>query len=554
MNQNNIELSDVLTVLRRRKVALLLPMILVFTVSIALALGLPPVYRSTATILIEQQEIPQDLVRSTVTSYAEERIQIISQRVMSRENLIRVMKKLNLIDKNASQVSQELIIDMRENLALEMLSADITDPKTGRSSRATIAFTLSYDSQFPDIAKKVAKEMTSLFLEENLKIRTEKARTTSLFLSEEADRLGEQIGKLEAELAAYKERNRGKLPELGNMNLSLMERALREAEEIERTIYSIKDRKMLLESQLANVEPYSGQSPEVKLKQLLSEYISAASIYTPEHPDLIRMRKEIEILKEQTGIDDSTIVIHALTAARKKLQDASEKYSTDHPDYKRLQKQVDLLEAKAKSSNKINQAIEFKPKPDNPAYINLQTQIASIDINLKASVEKRARLQERVAEYEQRLTDAPRVEQEGLSITRDYQNAVRKYQEIKQKQLQAEISEQLEKESKGERFSVVEPARLPEFPEKPNRLGIFLLGTVLSFAGGFGSAALKEMLDHTIRGSKRLVTLLGTYPLSVIPYKKVTVERKKNNVVKWLLMGIGFLIIFVVSLVLVMNA
>ena len=554
MNQNNIELSDYLTVLKRRKVALLLPMLLIFIISIALALGLPPVYRSTATILIEQQEIPQDLVRSTVTSYAAERIQIISQKVMSWENLIRIMKKLNMIDNNASEVDPELVKDMRDNLSVDMLSADIINPKTGRASRATIAFTLSFNSEFPEVAKKVTEEMTSLFLAENLKIRTEKARTTSLFLSKEADRLGEQIGKLETQLAAYKERNVGKLPEHSRMNMSLLERAQREAEEIERTLYSTKDRKMLLEAQLANVEPYTGQSPEVKLKQLMSKYVSAASIYTPEHPDLIRMRKEIEVLKEQTGVDDSTIIVHALTVAKQQLRDAGEKYSTDHPDYKRLQKQVDLLEAKAKSSNKTKQTIEFKPKPDNPTYINLQTQIASIDINLKASMERKARLQERLAEYEQRLTDAPRVEQEGLSITRDYQNAVRKYQEIKQKQLQAEIAEQLEKGSKGERFSVIEPARLPGLPEKPNRIGIFLLGTVLSFAGGFGSAALKEMLDHTVRGSKSLVTLLGAHPLSVIPYKKLTVERKKNNIVKWLLMGIGLLIIFVVSLVLVMNA
>lgn len=550
---NNIEISDYLTMLQRRKVALLVPMGLIFTISIALAIGLPPVYRSTATILIEQQEIPQDLIRSTVTSYAAERIQIISQRVMTRENLIKVMKKLNIIDSDAGMVDQEVIFNMQQNLFLEMVSADIINPKTGRASKATIAFTLSYDSEFPDVAKKVTKEMTSLFLEENLKIRNEKARTTSQFLSEEADRLGKQIGKLEAELARYKENNIGKLPEHSRMNMSLLESSQRDVEEVERVIFSLKDRKMLLESQLANVEPYTGQSPEVKLKLLLSKYVSAASIYTPEHPDLIRMSKEIEILKQQTGIEDSTIIDHALTVARKKLRDVSEKYSKDHPDYKRLQKHVSSLEEKAKLHNKTSQKVEFKPNPDNPAYINLQTQIASIGINLNASMEKKARLSERLKEYEQRLTDAPGVEQEGLSIKRDYQNAVTKYQEIKQKQLQAEVAEQLELESKGERFSVIEPARLPTLPEKPNRIGIFLLGTVLSFAGGVGFAALREMFDHTIRGSKRLVTLLGAHPLSVIPYKKVSVQKRKNNVTKWLLIGIGLVIIFVVTLLIVMN-
>ncbi len=535
MNQQSIQLNDYLVVLQRRKVALFVPLILVFAISLALAVFLPPVYRSTATILIEQQEIPQDLVRSTVTSYAAERIQVISQRVMTTDKLTKVVRKLKLLDgeDNAKNLDFEYLKEMRKNLFIEMLSADIINQRTGRASKATIAFTLSFESEFADVAKKVANEMTALFLDENLRIRTEKARTTSKFLSEESTRLGEKINLLEAALADYKKRNVGKLPELSRMNFSLMERTEKQLEEIERSIASLKERKLLSQSQLANVEPYTGQSPEVKLKRLMANYLSVASVYTSAHPDLVRMRKEIEILKKQTGVDDSTLIIEELAIARKNLADAGERYSSNHPDIRRLQNRVNLLEDKMKTVDRNLIKTGFKPKPDNPAYINLQTQIDSIDINIKASTEQKRRLKLKLAEYEERITDSPRVEQEGLALNRDYENAVKQYQEIKQKQLRAEVSEQLEKENKGERFSVIEPARFPQTPEKPNRLGIFLLGTVLSFAAGFGSAAVKEMLDHTVRGTKNLVSIVGSHPLSVIPFKATAKNIRKKTVIKW---------------------
>ena len=195
-------LADYLGILRRRIWYLIIPAILIFVVAAAVAAWMPATYRSTATILIEQQQIPQDLVRSTVTSYADQRVQTISQRVMTTANLSKIIEKYNLFaDERKSQSMQTVVNRMRSNVKLEMVDAKVVDPRSGSAKQATIAFTLSFDSASPKQAQQVANEMVSLFLDENLRKRQEAARETSAFLQGEAERLAGQIADLEAKVA-----------------------------------------------------------------------------------------------------------------------------------------------------------------------------------------------------------------------------------------------------------------------------------------------------------------------------------------------------------------
>jgi uncharacterized protein involved in exopolysaccharide biosynthesis len=133
-------------------------------ITILVAFLLPPTFRSTAIILIEQQEIPQDLVRSVITSFADQRIQVISQRVMTTQNLLALIERYDLYpDKRQRVPREELLQTMREDIGLKMISADVIDPRSGRPTQATIAFAVSYQSRSPDLALKVANDLTSLY-------------------------------------------------------------------------------------------------------------------------------------------------------------------------------------------------------------------------------------------------------------------------------------------------------------------------------------------------------------------------------------------------------
>ena len=179
-------------VLRRRRCAFAVCALLVLAVAVALALLLPSRYRSQATILIEQQEIPQEMVRSTVTSFADQRIQLISQRVMTSANLLEVMRRYDLFDEERRTLGTEHVVElMRDSIEFSMVSAEVVDPRSGRPTEATIAFTVAFESDTPRRAQAVANELASLYLNENLKTRTRLAADASDFLAEESQRLSE---------------------------------------------------------------------------------------------------------------------------------------------------------------------------------------------------------------------------------------------------------------------------------------------------------------------------------------------------------------------------
>ncbi|MCC6208476.1 MAG: lipopolysaccharide biosynthesis protein [Gammaproteobacteria bacterium] len=528
MERSSLDIGDYLDVLRRRKAQLFIPMLVVFLIATAIAFGLPAVYRSTATVLIEQQDIPQDLVRSTVTGYATERIQVISQRVMTRDNLRNIIEKYDLYPGEQSSNGLEEKVDiLRDNVGVQMVSADVVDPRSGRAGKATIAFDLSFESGDPDAAKLVVDEMVSLYLEENARIRSQMAAETSAFLAEEANRLSVHIAELEALLAAYKEKNSGQLPELIQLNMNLMERAERELEDVQRGISDLEERKVYLESQLSQLEPNTGESPEGRLRTLQMAYLKASSVYSPDHPDIVSMRREIEGLKAQTGqLDNTNSLEQQILGVQSELAAAREKYSEDYPDVVALKRSLatlndDLNKARRNSSDVVTSDFQ----PDNPAYVATKTQLESLKINLGSTLQRRDRLKAKLAEYENRIVQTPRVEQEGLSIQREYDNAVRKYHELKQNLLQAQVSEQLESENRGERFSLIQPAYTPAAPDRPNRPGILLLGAMLAMVSGLGFAAMSEYLDQSVRGSRGVSALLGSPPIATIPYFKTEAEE-----------------------------
>lgn len=540
MEDQTKELSDYLDAIRRRKVAVVGIAVVLFALSVVIAFVLPPVYRSTATILIKEQDIPPDLVRSTVTTYAWQQVQTISQSVMTRANVLSIVDKYNLYaDRRKWDTSEEIVEKLRSEVEVEAISADVIDPRTGQPRSATIAFTLSYEGQNPQITQKVTSELTTLFLNENLKSRSEKSAETYDFLTEETKKLAEHIAELEDKLAAFKQKHIHTLPELAGLNFQLLDRSEQELRDTQNQIRSLEERKFYIDGQLTQISPNSpmfGASgerildSESRLKGLRTELAAATASYSPDHPDVLRLRREIDGLEKQTtGVSQRQQQAKDMTRLRSELGAAREKYSDEHPDVIRLTKQLAALEASLSSTpNTPPESLVAAEKPENPAYINLQSQLEATNNELRALHVKRDQVKAKLADYEKRIIQTPQVEREYLELKRDYDNSQLRYRELKSKQMEAGVGQQMEKESKGEKFLLIEPAQLPEAPIKPNRVAILILGVVLSLGGGLGFALAADALDPAVRGARGLLLTLGSAPLAVIPYIENSIDQAKR--------------------------
>ncbi len=567
-------LVDYLKILQRRKGLFLAVMAIILGASIILALTLPAVYRSTATILIEQQEVPQDFVRSLVTSFAEQRIQVIKQKILSTKNLVKLIDKYDLYRKDRKISSMDKIVDkMRENIGVEMLSADVIDPRSGSARRATIAFQVSFSDESPKISQSITNELVTLFLNENLKNRSETAVAVSAFLSEEAKKLEKTISDLESKLAKFKEKNAKNLPELATLNLQMMNRIDSEIIETKRAIADLEERKVYLaaelsqqpeviEEQFANpnyrAPVYSQASefdPDSRLEALQAEYTAAIAKYSPSHPDVQRLKREIESLQAQTGGAGSTVLIDTKIAElQAQLASARERYSANHPDIKRLERELSVL--KRQKSSKSPPRATRKQLPfyiktrKNPAYVQLKAQYEAAETEIGTLREKLKILEKKYTDYSARLAQTPQVEREYKNLVRDYEAARKKYQDITEKELEAQLSQSLESDRKGERFSLIEPPILPEEPYKPNRIGIFFLGLVLSIAGGLGAVGIAEVMNDSIRGRYDVLEAVGDVPLAVIPYIVTAADRRKK-ILHRSLMSFGVLMAIAIGAVVI---
>lgn len=542
MEEDIKTLGDYLAILRRRKWRIVVTAALLSLISIGVAFVMPPVYRSTATILIEEQEIPQDLVRSTVTSFADQRIQIISQRVMTRANLQRIVDQFNLYPDERNKATQEAILGkLRDSIKLETVSADVRDPRSGRPTEATIAFTLSFEGRNPEVVQRVTNELASLYLNENIKTRREQAAETSTFFADEADRLAKEIADFETKLAEFKQRNANSLPEQTALNMQLMDRTDREVIDLDRQISSLEERQIYLEAELAKAKSstsLAGASqagaltPAERLRAAEAQYLSIKSAYAPQHPDVVRLEREIAVLRNEVGGDQSRASLNEQLAIKKdELTAARGKYSDNHPDVVRLEGEVAVIEdslAKLLPAAATANTTQLEDA-DNAVLVTLKSQLETVNASLRATQRQRVELQKKLAAFEQRISGAPEVERGFRTLTRDYENALAKYREIKAKQMEAQVAQQLETDRKGERFTLLEPPQLPERPLKPNRPAILFLGLVFALAAGVGVAALSEALDRGVHGPRGVIRVLQQPPLAVIPYIETAADRRRRN-------------------------
>jgi uncharacterized protein involved in exopolysaccharide biosynthesis len=499
--------------------------------TIVVAIVWPSTYRTGATILIEQQEIPQELVRSAITSFADQRVQVISQRVMTTQNLMTLIERYNLYpDIRESKPREVLLQKMRNDISLKMISADVIDPRSGHPTQATIAFSISYQNHSPDLTLKVANDLTTLYLNENITSRTQMAAQTTAFFSEEASKQQALIDQIDSKLADYKRKHQDSLPELAQLNETVSDRTGLELRDAENRIAAIDSQEVLLRAQLAQLNPtaqvYSDTGLRVmgvedRLKSLKSQLADDKARYAPGHPDIVRTEREIAGLeKAARAQDDTSDIARRLNEAKAQLARSQEKYAPDHPDVVRLTHLVSELEKELNAQPPADAAQKALAHADNPVYIQVKGQLDALTVEHQSAEAKRDELRAKLDDYERRMARAPAVE-------RDYREL--KYQQIHAKQGDVQVSENLELERKGERFTMIEPPLPPEKPVSPNRMLIIIMGLVMSVGVGFGAAVLKDMLDPSVRGFGDVRLLLSVPPLAAIPPIVTIAERRSSK-------------------------
>jgi len=540
-----LRLREVLATLKRRRRAVTLALIACLVSTLLLALLLPSYYQSTGVILIEQQEVPPELVRSMISAYADERVQTINQRVMTTPNLLEIMRRHDLYaDKRNYETREELIERMRKDITFKMISADVVDPRSGLPRQATIAFSIAYENRSPDQAMKVANELVTLYLDENLTERTRLAKEAATFLGEEGTRLEKQVAELEAKLADFKTKHVQALPELTPAKLQFLDRAQQELADAQLREMSLQQQRGYLEAQLAQIKPNSavlgddGQrilSPADRLRMAKSKLASEEAMYSPTHPDIVRLKREIAGLEQQQGAQPATNdLLRQLETVEGELAQARQKYTPDHPDVQRLESQVSSLRAalaaQPESHGPATSDAALAGPPDNPAYIQLRAQLTTVMSDLDEVDAQMRELRERIAGYQHDISAAPELEKEYRQLSTDYETARVKYQEVRAKQIEAQVGQNLEADRKGERFTLIDPPLMPEEPVSPNRWMILVLGIVLTVAISGGIAALLESIDATVRGGRDIVDLLQTTPLAFVP--RIITQREIRDALR----------------------
>jgi uncharacterized protein involved in exopolysaccharide biosynthesis len=559
MPNETADIGQYIGILKNRKRYFIIPALVVLVIAILVAWLLPSTYESSSTILIEEQQIPQEFVRSTVTGFADQRIQSLTQQILSRVKLWEIIQQFNLYADLREKLTREEILEiMRDNIKLDTISAEVADSSKSRKRRTqaqaevTIAFSIAYRGKNPVTVQKVSGTLASLYLEQNLKTREAQAQSTTQFLETELKQLQERIKGLGEKITAFKGQHEGLLPEQQEFNRQQAARLEMDIKQLDSAMRSAEDRKIYIEGQLATVKPdtpligATGErvmAPADRLKVLEVAMADLQSKFSDDHPDVRKVRREIAELKKMVGQTGGSAAIRRqkLTQLKAELADKQGKYSDQHPEVKKLKNEIARLEQAPETVSPSKPVSE----PENPAYISLTTQIKAAENETASLRSQQAGLKDKLQMYRQRLEDAPKVEQDYLALTRDYQNASSKHQEVMNKILEARISEGMEEGQKGEKFTLIDPASFPEKPVSPKRWLIFFAGFIMSLGAGFGTVALAEALDHSVKSSDELARLTGLPVLGSIiriqTSEDITQARQKRKMI-WAVTGLSLIL------------
>jgi succinoglycan biosynthesis transport protein ExoP len=517
--------GDYLAILRKRRKLLLLVGLPIIALGLALAIGLPDVYRSQGQIELEGaqniRQNPNALAQDPDdTPYADQYVRSLSTVVLSDRNLARLLAEHKLYDDQDEDPSGALA-RLRKDIKVDIVTVPILDPNTGRERDVVTAFTVAYDNAEPQRAQQGAAWLVNAFLEENRNDRARQAGGRAKFFAREAERMRQRVAELEARLAEFKSKNVGKLPELNELNLNVMDRTESDIRNIESQIQALRRERVFLVAQLQQARQANPES--ANLRALEEEYARKSVQYDQSHPDLVMLRRQIDQLKAGGSVAGQSLQAQ-LQMQRSILAEARQRYSEDHPDVQRIIRNIQALEARIAAG----ETADASASVDSPMVVQLQTQLNATDTQLAALQARATELRAKLSNLEGRIVAAPEVERDYQAVTRDLASARAKYDELLKRQMDAEVSEAAIAGGTADKFRVKSTPKIPEKPAKPARVGIAIIAAVLAVIASITSVILAQLLDPTVRGARDVRDILGVAPLTAVPIIKTSRGRKKG--------------------------
>ncbi|MGH8210307.1 MAG: GumC family protein [Steroidobacteraceae bacterium] len=452
-------------VIRRRRG----PSIAIFSaallVAVVLAFTLHPSYRATATILLEPASIPSDVVKTTVISYMDQRIEIVQERVMTLDTLRELVRQYDPYpdDRQSSPLQKAKRI-------AASVDVERVDPVTLKPLDQSNAFSLHYDNPDPERAAAVATRLANLFLTYNQRTRSEEAAQAAQFLGKQAENLDTHVRQLDARLSALRLKYGDALPESQERNRYEVDRLEADIAGLQREVVSDEQRVSFLSLQLSQLSPtlLSTRGDKVDLATLRAQLADAEQRYTPEHPDVKRLRRAIDAIAHHYGPGAGI------------------------------------------------------PKADNPEYLRVDNQLEAARKELAAAETSEQTARARLNHYTEAVNSSPQAEKEYAELARQREVANTEYLSTQEKLRNAQTAETFESQNRGERFSLVRAPVAPTSPYSPNRIGLICLGLVLGGALAAAYMTIAEATDPSVRGSSDLklsdsVPLLAAVPPLLSP-------------------------------------
>jgi len=451
----------------------------------------PAIYRSETLILVEQQKVPQQYVVSNVSVDLQERLQSMTQQILSRTRLQRIIDQFHLYEGLKKRLGPDGPVDaMRKDIAIELVDAP------GKSEDLT-AFRIAYNAPNPKLAQQVATQLTSLFIDENLQQQTQQAESTTEFLSNELDVARSALTEQEAKIQDFQTRYLGELPSQMQGNVQILNGLQDRYHNVSQNLNHAQEQKLYLES-------------------LLSQYRSVK-------------------FGDHTGTNTLPAIQDELAKLRARLTDAQAKYTPQHPDVIRLKAQIAQTEKMKKTleTDLANSSTKSDRAPHSPSelqamspVLQLESQIKANDQEVSDSQNELTQLESQIKAYQSRLNITPVREQQLADLTRDYNQSKSNYDSLLQKQQQSQLATNLEKSQQGQQFRIIDPPSLAQRPFSPNRVRYSALGLAAGIVLGFICIAGVEYIDDRVR-LFRDVNLFHARVLVGIPH--LTTERQEKQ-------------------------
>jgi len=475
-------IDDYIEILQRRIWYLVIPFLVIIIGTVLYVTFAPRLYKASTLVLVTPQKVPESLVHSTVTSRIEERLQSISQEVMSRTRLEQVINEFGLYKSESKDLTREEIVEkMQKDIKVEL--------PTKKEEKGY--FTIGYISKDPNMATAIANRLASLFIEENLKLREQQAVGTTEFLTSELTTKKAKLEELEAAVTQYKRHHMGELPEQRDTNLKILEQLQMQYQRVGENLRPAQDRKLFIQKQLSDLElPITGSGTTVTSRTPgRSSTASSVLGYSSTGPEI-------------GGTYESQ-----KDSLTKQLDDLRSRYTESHPDVIVTKKKLADLETKKDTYN----------VKSDPRYRELKNQLAMTDMEIKRFHSEETNIGSQINRYRARIENVPSREQEMASLSREYQNTKETHEQLLRKSQEAQQAENLERRQKGEQFRVIDPARVPEKPFSPDIPKVLLIGFVVSIGCSFGAAIIREQMDRSFHDAGDVEVTLGFRVLATIP-------------------------------------